>query len=191
MTHTLILKAAHFAAEKHRDQRRKDKNASPYIIHPISVALAITQIGGVDDPETLAAALLHDTLEDTDTKPEELEAEFGKKVCEYVLDVTDDKTLPKDERKSRQIEHAKKISKGAALIKLGDKISNVTDVLNNPPLDWDINRRKEYLDWAEKVIENCPKVNDRMENKFQEIIKQGREALIIEENKAESPTLME
>ena len=178
MTHTLILKAAHFAAQKHRDQRRKDKHASPYIIHPISVALAIAQIGRVDDPEILAAALLHDTLEDTKTEPEELEAEFGKKVCEYVLDVSDDKTLPKDERKRRQIEHAKKISKGAALIKLGDKISNVTDVINSPPEDWDINRRKEYLDWAEKVIENCPKVNDRMENKFKEIIKQGREALI-------------
>lgn len=178
MTHTLILKAAHFAAQKHRDQRRKDKHASPYIIHPISVALAITQIGSVDDPEILAAALLHDTLEDTETTPEELEAEFGKKVCEYVLDVSDDKTLPKDERKSRQIEHAKKISKGAALIKLGDKISNVTDVINNPPEDWDINRRKEYLNWAEKVIDNCPKVNDRMEDKFQEIIQQGREALI-------------
>jgi len=178
LTHTLILKAAQFAAEQHRDQRRKDIHASPYIIHPISVALAISQIGGVDDPEILAAALLHDTLEDTKTEPEDLEAEFGKKVCEYVLDVTDDKTLEKDERKSRQIEHAKKISKGAALIKLGDKISNVTDVINNPPVDWDINRRKEYLDWAEKVIDNCPKVNDKMENKFQEIIKQGREALI-------------
>ena len=178
MTHTLILKAAQFAAEQHRDQRRKDIHASPYIIHPISVALAISQIGGVDDPEILAAALLHDTLEDTKTEPEDLEAEFGKKVCEYVLDVTDDKTLLKDERKSRQIEHAKKISKGAALIKLGDKISNVTDVIDNPPVGWNINRRKEYLDWAEKVIENCPKVNDRMENKFQEIIKQGREALI-------------
>ena len=178
MSHTLILKAAHFSAQKHSTQRRKDENESPYINHPISVALAIAQIGGVDDPEILAAALLHDTLEDTETTPEELEDEFGKKVCEYVLDVTDDKNLPKDERKRRQIEHAKKISNGAALIKLGDKISNVTDVINNPPEDWDNNRRKEYLDWAEKVIENCPKVNDKMENKFQEIIKQGREALI-------------
>ena len=178
MTHTLILKAAHFSAQKHSTQRRKDENASPYINHPISVALAIAQIGGVDDPEILAAALLHDTLEDTETTPEELEHEFGKKVCDFVLDVTDDKTLPKEERKRRQIEHAKKISNGAALIKLGDKISNVTDVINNPPEDWDNNRRKEYLDWAEKVIENCPKVNDRMENTFQEIIKQGREALI-------------
>ena len=178
MTHTLILKATHFAAQKHRDQRRKDKHASPYIIHPISVALAITQIGGVDDPEILAAALFHDTLEDTKTKPEELEAKFGKKVCEYVLDVTDDKTLPKHERKRRQIEHAKKISKGAALIKLGDKISNVTDVTNNPPANWDISRRREYLDWAEKVVENCPQVNERMENKFQEVVNNGRKQLV-------------
>ena len=178
MNHTLILKAAHFSAQKHSRQRRKDEDASPYINHPISVALAIAQIGRVNDPEILAAALLHDTLEDTKTAPEELEAEFGKKVCEYVLDVTDDKTLPKDERKRRQIEHAKKISKGAALIKLGDKISNVTDVLDNPPVGWDINRRKEYLDWAEKVIENCPKVNERMENKLQEILNNGRKQLV-------------
>ena len=178
MTHTLILKATHFAAQKHREQRRKDEYASPYIIHPISVALAIAQIGGVDDPEILAAALLHDTLEDTKTEPEELEAEFGKKVCEYVLDVSDDKTLPKDERKSRQIEHAKTLSKGAALIKLGDKISNVTDVINNPPSDWDINRRKAYLDWAEAVIKNCPQVNEKMENKFQEVLSSGRKGLV-------------
>ncbi len=174
LTHTLILKAAHFAAEKHRDQRRKDKHASPYIIHPISVALEIAQTGGVDDPEILAGALLHDTLEDTETEPEELEAEFGKKVCEYVLDVSDDKILPPDERKRIQIEHAKKISKGAALIKLGDKISNVTDVTNNPPADWDINRRKEYLEWAERVINNCPKVNEKMEQNFQAILNYGR-----------------
>ena len=178
MNHILILKAANFSAQKHRTQRREDEDASPYINHPISVALAVAQIGGVDDPEIIASALLHDNIEDTETTSEELEDQFGKQVCKYVLEVTDDKTLPKDERKKRQIEHAKKLSKGAALIKLGDKISNVTDVTNNPPADWNINRRKQYLDWAEKVIENCPKVNDRMENKFQEIIKQGRKALI-------------
>ena len=178
MTHTLILKAAHFAAQKHREQRRKDEYASPYIIHPISVALAIAQIGGVDDPEILAAALLHDTIEDTDTTSEELEEQFGEQVCKYVLEVSDDKSLPKAERKKRQIEHAKTLSKGAALIKLGDKISNVTDVINNPPSDWDINRRKEYLDWAEAVIKNCPQVNEKMENKFQEVLSSGRKKLI-------------
>ena len=178
MTHTLILKAAHFAAQKHRDQRRKDKHTSPYIIHPISVALEIAQTGGVDDPEILAAALLHDTIEDTDTTPEELEEQFGEQVCKYVLEVSDDKNLPKAERKKRQIEHAKKLSEGAALIKLGDKISNVTDVTDNPPADWDINRRREYLDWAEKVVKNCPQVNERMENKFQEVLNNGRKQLV-------------
>ena len=178
MNHTLILKAAHFAAQKHRTQRREDEDASPYINHPISVALAVAQIGGVDDPEILAAALLHDTIEGTEITPEELEDQFGKQVCKYVLEVTDDKTLPKDERKQRQIEHAKKLSKGAALIKLGDKISNVTDVTDNPPADWDINRRREYLNWAEKVVGNCPQVNERMENKFQEVLNNGRKQLV-------------
>ena len=178
MTHTLILKATHFAAQKHREQRRKDEHASPYIIHPISVALAIAQIGDVDDPEILAAALLHDTIEDTDTTSEELEEQFGEQVCKYVLEVSDDKNLPKAERKKRQIEHAKTLSKGAALIKLGDKISNVTDVINNPPSDWDINRRKAYLDWAEAVIKNCPQVNEKMENKFQEVLSSGRKGLV-------------
>ena len=178
MTHTLILKAAHFAAQKHRDQRRKDKHTSPYIIHPISVALEIAQTGGVNDPEILAAALLHDTIEDTETTPEELEEQFGKQVCKYVLDVTDDKNLQKDERKEKQIEHAETLSKGAVLIKLGDKISNVTDVIYNPPSEWDINRRRAYLDWAEEVILNCPKVNEKMENKFQEVLSTGRKILI-------------
>ena len=178
MTHTLILKAAHFSAQKHSKQRRKDVDASPYINHPISVALEIVQTGGVDDPEILAAALLHDTIEDTETTPEELEGQFGKQVCKYVLEVTDDKSLPKDERKKKQIEHAKELSKGAALIKLGDKISNVTDVTNNPPATWNINRRKQYLDWAEKVVRNCPKVNDKMEKKFKKVITNGRRRLI-------------
>ena len=178
MSYSLILKAGHFAAEKHKKQRRKDKDASPYINHPISVALAIVQIGEVDDPEILAAALLHDTIEDTETTPEELEKEFGQQVCAYVLDVTDDKSLPKAQRKKKQIEHAKALSKGAALIKLGDKISNVSDVTNNPPDGWDINRRNEYLDWAETVIGNCPKVNEKMENKFKEILDYGRKQLI-------------
>jgi len=83
-----------------------------------------------------------------------------------------------DERKEKQIEHAKTLSKGAVLIKLGDKISNVTDVINNPPSKWDINRRKVYLDWAEKVISNCPQVNEKMESKFQEVLSAGRESLI-------------
>ena len=177
MNNQLILKAAHFAAKKHRDQRRKDKAMSPYINHPISVAKIISDIGNVEDPEVLAAALLHDTIEDTKTTPEELIDHFGERVCNLVQEVTDDKNLPKLERKQRQIDHAKEISEGAALIKLGDKISNVTDITNTPPTDWDSNRRLEYFDWAEKVINNCPKVNQALENYFAKTIKTGRESI--------------
>ena len=173
----LILKAAHFAAKKHRDQRRKDKAVSPYINHPISVAKIISEIGNVEDPEVLAAALLHDTLEDTETTVEELIDNFGERVCSLVEEVTDDKTLPKFERKQRQIDHAKELTDGAALIKLGDKISNVTDITNTPPTNWDSNRRLEYFDWAEKVINNCPKVNEKLENHFKGSIQKGSEKL--------------
>jgi len=164
MSNQLILKAAHFAAQKHRDQRRKDEDASPYINHPISVAKIISEIGNVEDPEVLAAALLHDTIEDTETTIDELIDNFGERVCSLVQEVTDDKTLPRLQRKQRQIDHAKEISEGAALIKLGDKISNVTDITNTPPTNWDSNRRLEYFEWAEKVINNCPKVNEKLEN---------------------------
>ena len=174
MSNQVILKAAHFAAQKHRDQRRKDKDSSPYINHPISVAKIISEIGNVEDPEVLAAALLHDTIEDTRTTPEELIDNFGERVCSLVQEVTDDKTLPKLERKQRQIDHAKEISESAALIKLGDKISNVTDITNTPPTDWDINRRLEYFEWAEKVINNCPKVNTSLEKYFKDSIQKGR-----------------
>ena len=177
MNHVLILKAANFSAQKHRRQRRKDEFSSPYINHPIEVSLLIAEIGGIDDPEVLIAALLHDTIEDTKTTSKELEVEFGKKVCDYVLEVSDDKSLPWEERKRKQIENAKHLSKGATLIKIGDKISNVTDVINNPSDDWDLKRRLEYLDWSERVIDNCPKVNNKLENRFKEIIQHGRDII--------------
>src|SRR6185436_14890407 len=105
-----ILKALHFAADKHRDQRRKDEEASPYINHPIEVAEMLARVGGVTDLVTLQGAILHDTIEDTNTTPEELEVHFGREVRDVVLEVTDDKTLEKMERKRLQIEHAAHIS---------------------------------------------------------------------------------
>ena len=177
MNDQLILKAAHFAAVKHRKQKRKDKAKTPYINHPISVAMIISEIGEIDDPKVLAAALLHDTIEDTETSPDDLEDKFGKQVRTFVEEVTDDKNLPKIVRKQRQIEHAKELSEGVALIKLGDKISNVTDIINTPPTDWDSNRRLDYFNWAEKVIVNCPQVNEKLENCFAEVIKAGRDEI--------------
>ena len=177
MSNQLILKAAHFAAYKHRKQSRKDEERTPYINHPISVAKIISEIGNVEDPEVLAAALLHDTIEDTKTTPEELIDNFGERVCSLVQEVTDDKNLPKLERKQRQIDHAKEISEGAALIKLGDKISNVTDITNTPPTDWDSNRRLDYFEWAEKVINNCPRVNESLENHFANVVRKGKKLI--------------
>ena len=174
---SLIEKALAFATEKHKNHTRQDKEKSPYIVHPIAVRHILSDVGGVEDPEVLAAALLHDTLEDTETTVEELIDNFGQRVCSLVQEVTDDKTLPRLQRKQRQIDHAKEISEGAALIKLGDKISNVTDITNTPPTNWDSNRRLEYFDWAEKVINNCPKVNTSLENHFKDSIQKGREKL--------------
>ena len=149
----LLLKALSFAAHKHRDQRRKDAEASPYINHPIALAEVLAGEGGVTDLEVLAAALLHDTIEDTATTAEELRAQFGEHIAAMVTEVTDDKDLPKAERKRMQIEHAAGISPGAKLVKLADKICNLRDVARHPPAKWDLARRREYFEWAKKVVD--------------------------------------
>ena len=174
----LILRAIDFAARKHRDQRRKNEEASPYINHPISVSLLLAEIGGIADVEVLSATILHDTLEDTDTTPEELEAAFGVRVRKLVEEVTDDKSLAKAKRKELQIAHAAQLSPDAVLIKLGDKISNVVDVTHSPPTKWNIERRREYLDWAEAVVRNCRKVNTGLERRFSHVLAEGRRVLL-------------
>ena len=173
----LIEKALEFATEKHKNHTRQNKEKSPYIVHPIAVKHILSEVGGVEDVEVLAAALLHDTLEDTPTTMEELIENFGQRVCSLVEEVSDDKTLPKQTRKDLQIEHAPQLSEGAVLIKLGDKISNVTDIANTPPTNWNRSRCLEYLNWAEEVILNCPKVNTALENHFTVAITKGREII--------------
>src|SRR5207237_8837529 len=140
----LRLRALAFAAHKHRDQRRKDAEASPYINHPIALADVLVNEGGVTDVEVLCAALLHDTVEDTATTHEELVNAFGSRVARIVAEVTDDKTLPKAERKRLQIEHAASVSSEAKLVKLADKLCNLRDVADRPPAKWDLERRREY-----------------------------------------------
>ena len=149
----LLLKALAFAADKHRDQRRKDAEASPYINHPIALAEVLAGEGRVADVEVLAAALLHDTIEDTATTFEELEGQFGARIAAMVAEVTDDQKLPKAERKRLQIVHAAGLSAGAKLVKLADKICNLRDVAMRPPAKWDLQRRREYFDWARQVID--------------------------------------
>ncbi len=122
--------------------------------------------GGVTDPEVLVAALLHDTIEDTDTSLAELEREFGARIAGMVAEVTDDKALPRAERKRLQIEHAAGISPGARLVKLADKICNLRDVADHPPAGWDRQRRQEYFDWARQVIDRLRGTNARLEAAF-------------------------
>jgi guanosine-3',5'-bis(diphosphate) 3'-pyrophosphohydrolase len=163
---TLILRAAAFAARKHRDQRRKDAEASPYINHPLELARVLAEIGGVTDAATLCAALLHDTIEDTATTAEELGREFGAEIAALVAEVTDDKTLPKAERKRLQVEHAASISDKAKRVKLADKICNLTDVAQSPPIGWTLLRRREYFDWAKSVIDRLRGVDAALEAAF-------------------------
>ena len=163
-----LLKALAFAAHKHRDQRRKDVESSPYINHPITLANILCNEGHVTDTNVICAALLHDTVEDTDTTPEELEREFGGVIRGIVMDITDDKTLEKAERKQRQIERAAHISDQAKLVKLADKISNLRDVASNPPTDWDLRRRQGYFEWAKAVIDRLRGVHGPMEAIFDE-----------------------
>ena len=170
----ILLRAVAFAAEKHRDQRRKGIDASPYINHPIGVADLLANVGGVCDMSTLVAAVLHDTIEDTRTSPEELEAAFGRSVRLLVQEVTDDKRLPKAERKRLQVEHAPHLSLAAKMIKLADKISNVRDVTENPPAAWPIGRRREYLEWAERVVSGCRGVNESLEQYFDATLERAR-----------------
>lgn len=169
-----LLKAASFAAKKHINQRRKGDDAAPYINHPLEVANLLVNVGKIEDADILIAALLHDTVEDTGTKPDEIIELFGEKVCDYVLEVTDDKKLDKAVRKQKQIEHAPHLSGGAKTIKLADKISNITDVMNDPPAGWSKQRRREYIEWGEKVVAGLRGANPALEKHFDELAEKAK-----------------
>jgi len=162
----LVLQALAFAADKHRDQRRKDAEASPYINHPIMLADILANEGGVDEGLVLCAAVLHDTIEDTQTTYDELAGRFGSGVADVVLEVTDDKSLPKTERKQLQIDHAPQLSRAAKLVKLADKIANLRDVSDHPPAQWPLERRREYFDWAKRVVDGLRGTHPKLEAAF-------------------------
>jgi guanosine-3',5'-bis(diphosphate) 3'-pyrophosphohydrolase len=166
-----VIKAIAFAADKHRNQRRKDADASPYINHPIALANVLANEADVEDERVLVAAVLHDTIEDTETSEQELVRVFGKDVAEIVLEVTDDKSLPKDERKRLQIEHAPHVSRRAKLVKLADKICNLRDIAASPPADWAAERKQEYFDWAKAVVDGLRGVHPALEHVFDEAYK--------------------
>lgn len=178
----LILKASEFAASRHRTQFRKGEDKSPYINHPIQVANLLSNYAGENDPALLAATLLHDVVEDTvETHKEKLELIermteiFGKEVISIVLEVTDDKSLEKPDRKRLQVEHAPHLSVAAKKLKIADKIMNVRDITNNPPTNWPVERILEYFNWSEKVVAGLLGVNKKLEGIFDEVLTKGRE----------------
>jgi guanosine-3',5'-bis(diphosphate) 3'-pyrophosphohydrolase len=173
----LVLKALRFAAEKHVRQRRKDANASPYINHPIALAETLCIIGGVSDPVIIACAILHDTIEDTETTGAEMERHFGATIRRVVEEVTDDKALPAAERKQLQIVHAASASEQAKLVKIADKICNVQDVLDSPPVGWPLERRRNYVVWAKAVVDKQRGTSAALERHFDELYLRALEQL--------------
>jgi len=169
-----LLKAAIFAARKHGRQSRKGRRSEPYIVHPLEVARLLKVVGGVDDIDTLTAAILHDTVEDTDTTIEEIGELFGENVASIVSEVTDDEALPKMVRKEKQVEHAPFLSDAAKRLKMCDKISNISDVLSDPAVDWSDARRREYVNWGVRVFEGLRGANADLEDYFDKLVEKAR-----------------
>lgn len=165
-----VLKAALFAAERHRNQRRKGTRGAPYINHPLAVAECLVT-AGIDDPDVLAAALLHDTVEDTDTSLGELEQLFGPRVASIVAEVTDDKSLPKAERKRQQILKAPAKSREAKLVKLADKICNLRDLRDCPP-NWTSDRITAYHRFARDVYRGLRGEHSALDGQIQYLLGQ-------------------
>lgn len=161
-----LIRCINFAATKHRDQRRKDVCASPYINHPLQLIDVLSIEAGITDIDVLCAAVLHDTIEDTDANDMELTEHFGKKICSIVLEVSDDCDLCKQERKKAQIDLAPVLSDEAKLVKLADKICNLRDISENPPAGWALPRCQEYFDWAKSVIDGVRGIHPVLESIF-------------------------
>ncbi len=173
----LVIQAAHFAADKHRDQRRKGVRNTPYINHPLEVAERLNRIGGIDDPVILVAAILHDTIEDTETTHAELERVFGRGIADLVAELSDEAGLTWQERKRLEIEHAHHISATAKVIKLADKTCNVSDTVANPPYEWSRSRQRDYLEFAELVAAGCCGVNAALDADFAAVLAAARRQL--------------
>jgi len=174
---TLVVSALDFAAKKHRDQRRKDHAASPYINHPITLVKILVAEAQITDTAVIASAILHDTVEDTDTTFEEIEEHFGTQIASIVREVTDDTRLPRAERKAQQIKHAPFLSREAALVKFADKIANLRDLLCAPPIHWSLDRKWDYCEWAETVVGNISEPNTTLKSLFQETVRQFKDSL--------------
>jgi len=165
-----ILSAALFAAEKHAGQRRKGDAAEPYVNHLIEVAALVAMALPEPDTNVVIAALLHDSIEDAGVTAEDLALRFGADVADLVSEVTDDKSLPKQERKRLRVENAPKKTPRAQMIKLADKISNLRSMLSSPPANWDFERKKEYFTWARRVVDGLTAPDPMLKAEFERTV---------------------
>lgn len=170
----LLLKSVDFAARAHRDQRRKGAAQEPYINHPIEVSRLIVECEPHIGEDILCAAVLHDVIEDCGATRDEIAACFNDIIADIVLEVSDDKALPRDERKAKQIETAPNLTSGAKLVRLADKVANVGAMLTDTPVGWDERQILTYVDWAEAVIAPCREVSDNLSDRFDAIARDVR-----------------
>jgi (p)ppGpp synthase/HD superfamily hydrolase len=164
----LLARAFRFAAARHTAQRRKGSAAEPYVNHLAEVADLLAAATGGTDPHLVAAGLLHDVVEDTDATLPEVAELFGADVAALVAEVTDDKSLPKAERKRLQVAHAPLHSPRAKLLKIADKTSNLRALAASPPADWSLERRCQYVDWARAVVAGLRGANAWLDAQFDE-----------------------
>ena len=165
-----LIKAINFAAIAHRNQRRKDSAKTPYINHPIEVMNMLAN-AGVTDIDILCAAVLHDTIEDVGVTYCQLVTEFGTNVANIVSECSDDKSLPKVVRKREQIKHAEMASIGAKLVKVGDKLSNLSGLDTNPPVSWKKEEIDGYFIWSYHVWLMIAGCNIKLDNQLQSLFK--------------------
>ncbi len=166
-----LQKAIEFAIDAHKEQKRLDANQTDYIVHPMQVMEILRDQVGIVDEDILAAAVLHDVIEDTKYSYDDLISVFGKTIADYVDEVTDDKNLPKQKRKDIQIETMSAKSDGAKMIKIADKISNLISIFFTPPVEWNRERKLKYFDWAKEVVDAGRGVNEKLEKMFDDVYK--------------------
>jgi len=170
-----ISEALAFATERHKDQLRKGLGNIPYINHPVAVMKLLSKFGE-SDTDLLISALLHDVIEDTAKNEQEVQdlsdiilEKFGENVLLTVIEVSDNKGLPVEERKRLQIIHTTNLSERAKKLKIADKICNILDIKNNPPVNWPLERKLRYLDWAKQVVEGARGLNKKLDQYFDQV----------------------
>lgn len=184
-----ISRALDFSARKHVHQRRKGELAEPYVNHVTDVARILAEATDGNDATLIIAGLLHDTIEDQNVTHEELTSMFGREVGDLVLEVTDDMRIPKPERKLLQVANAPRKSARAKMLRIADKTSNLNSVLTSAPKHWDYARRREYFEWAKRVVDGCRGVNRYLEDLFDATYE--KRLLVPDTTISESPRILQ